>query len=56
MDNEKNFLLILMAFSLSSYFSYEKLTFAKIVNYDWNTEFDDNIELVFFFFFFFLKI
>ena len=50
MDNEKNFLLILMAFSLSSYFSYEKLTFAKIVNYDWNTEFDDNIELAFFFF------
>ena len=42
----KIFLLILMTFSLSSYFSYEKLTFAKIVNYDWNTEFDDNIEVV----------
>ena len=47
---KKIFLLILMAFSLSSCFSYEKLTFAEVINYKWNTEFDDNIELVFFFF------
>ena len=43
---KKIFLLILIVFSLSSCFSYEKLTFAEIINYDWNTEFDDNIEVV----------
>ena len=32
--------------SLSSCFSYENLTFAEVINYNWNTEFDDNIEVV----------